>query len=72
MTRAMSNAVTAYSEWANSIEGLITCAYRPYELVSESSRSVIFVNASVKEDEGEAKVTYLKVYCISLPRETAL
>jgi hypothetical protein len=43
-----------------------------YEVLSESSRIVIVVTASVKEDEGEAKVTLLQAYCISLPHETAL
>jgi hypothetical protein len=43
-----------------------------YEVVSESSRTVITVTASVEEDEREIKVTLPKAYCISLPRDTAL
>jgi hypothetical protein len=44
-----------------------------YEVVSESSQTVIIVvTASVKDDEREAKVTLPKAYCISLPRDTAL
>jgi hypothetical protein len=33
-----------------------------YEVVSESSRAVIFVTASVKKMRGEAKVTLPKAY----------
>jgi hypothetical protein len=42
-----------------------------YEVLSESSRTLIVVTASVK-DEGEAKVTLPQACCISLPYETAL
>jgi hypothetical protein len=36
-----------------------------YEVVSESSRTVIGVTALVKEDEREAKVTIPEAYCMS-------
>jgi hypothetical protein len=39
-----------------------------YEVVSKSSSTVIAVTATVREDEREAQVTILEVYCISLPR----
>jgi hypothetical protein len=43
-----------------------------YEVLSESSWTVIVVTASLKEDEGKAKVTLPQAYCISLLRDTSL
>jgi hypothetical protein len=44
----------------------------PFKVLSESSRTIIVINASVKEDRGEAKVTHPQAYCISMSLETAL
>jgi hypothetical protein len=44
----------------------------PYEVVSESSQTVIVVPAHWKKMREEATVTLLKTYCISLPCHTAL
>jgi hypothetical protein len=53
-------------------ETLALDADKQYEAVSVSSRTVIVVTTSMKEDGGEAKVTLPKAYCVSLPRDTAL
>jgi hypothetical protein len=41
-------------------------------VVSESSQTIIVVTALVKEDDGEANVTLLQAYWISLPHDITL
>jgi hypothetical protein len=49
------------------------CFKCTYEVVSESSGTVIVATASMKEaGGGEGKVILPQAYCISMPRGTAL
>jgi hypothetical protein len=55
------------------LEGVLEFVFQfKYEMLSEISRTVIVVTASVKEDEKVAKATFSQAYCISMPRDTML